>query len=78
MNVAKSETYNKYNDGGEEITALYSRLSCDDDLQGDSNSIKTKRRCSANTPKNTAIKIRNSMWTTVTAVRTSTVPTFSE
>ena len=42
MNVTKSETYNKYNDGGEEITALYSRLSCDDDLQGDSNSIKNK------------------------------------
>ncbi|WP_251545879.1 DUF4368 domain-containing protein [Pumilibacter intestinalis] len=39
MNVAKSETYNKYNDGGEEITALYSRLSCDDDQNGDSNSI---------------------------------------
>ena len=43
MNVAKSETYNKYNDGGEEITALYSRLSCDDDLQGDSNSIKNQK-----------------------------------
>ncbi len=43
MNVTKSETYNKYNDGGEEITALYSRLSCDDDLQGDSNSIKNQK-----------------------------------
>lgn len=43
MNVTTSETYNKYNDGGEEITALYSRLSCDDDLQGDSNSIKNQK-----------------------------------
>lgn len=43
MNVTTSETYNKYNDGGEEVTALYSRLSCDDDLQGDSNSIKNQK-----------------------------------
>lgn len=43
MNVTKSETYNKLNNGGDEITALYSRLSCDDDLQGDSNSIKNQK-----------------------------------
>ena len=33
----------KFN-GGEEITALYARLSCDDDLQGDSNSISHTRK----------------------------------
>lgn len=43
MNGTISETYKQYYDGGEDITALYSRLSCDDDLQGDSNSIKNQK-----------------------------------
>ena len=35
---------NKYsNNGGDKITALYCRLSRDDELEGDSNSIKNQK-----------------------------------
>ena len=38
MNAKLTENNKRKFNGGEEITALYARLSCDDDLQGDSNS----------------------------------------
>lgn len=34
---------NYYNSGGDKIDALYCRLSRDDELQGDSNSIKNQK-----------------------------------
>lgn len=42
MNTQLSMKYNPYN-GGDKIDALYSRLSRDDELQGDSNSIKNQK-----------------------------------
>ncbi|MCD8372824.1 MAG: recombinase family protein [Clostridia bacterium] len=43
MNAQILETNKRKFKGGENITALYGRLSCDDDLQGDSNSIKNQK-----------------------------------
>ncbi len=43
MNETLSGTYRKQQNGGGEITALYCRLSVDDDQSGDSNSIKNQK-----------------------------------
>lgn len=43
MNAKLTENNKRKFNGGEEITALYARLSCDDDLQGDSNSIVNQK-----------------------------------
>ena len=45
MNTQLTElnTNNYYNSGGDKIDALYCRLSRDDELQGDSNSIKNQK-----------------------------------
>ena len=42
MQLAMKNNFN-YNYGGEEITALYCRLSRDDEQQGDSNSIVNQK-----------------------------------
>lgn len=43
MNTQLSMQHKTNHYGGEKITALYSRLSRDDELQGDSNSIKNQK-----------------------------------
>lgn len=40
MNLQSTMKYKKARTNEEQWTALYCRLSCDDDLQGDSNSIR--------------------------------------
>lgn len=40
MNLQSTMKYKKARTTEEQWTALYCRLSCDDDLQGDSNSIR--------------------------------------
>ena len=67
----------KYNYGGD-VTALYARLSKDDDLVGDSNSIVHQKEILAKYAKEHALPILNSTLTTAFRVRISIVPTFSE
>lgn len=55
------------------ITALYCRLSRDDELQGDSNSIVNQKAILINTQRKTASKTPCFLWTTGIRVRTSTV-----
>ena len=43
MNTQLSMQHNNYFNGGDKIDALYCRLSRDDELQGDSNSIKNQK-----------------------------------
>lgn len=45
----------------DKITALYCRLSRDDELQGDSNSIVNQKLISADMQRNTASAIRSSL-----------------
>lgn len=60
------------NIGGEKITALYCRLSRDDELSGDSNSISyTKRKFYRLMRKSTVLETHGSMWTTDIAVQIS-------
>lgn len=59
------------------ITALYCRLSRDDELQGDSNSIKNQKAILQKYADDNGFATRHSSWTTGTAGRTSTVPTGS-
>ena len=44
MNTQVSMQHNNYFNGGDKIDALYCRLSRDDELQGDSNSIKNQKQ----------------------------------
>lgn len=43
MNTQVSMQHNNHFNGGDKIDALYCRLSRDDELQGDSNSIKNQK-----------------------------------
>ena len=43
MNLQSTMKYKKARTTEEQWTALYCRLSCDDDLQGESNSIRNKK-----------------------------------
>ena len=43
MNLQSTMKYKKARTNEEQWTALYCRLSCDDDLQGDSNSIRNQK-----------------------------------
>ena len=43
MNLQSTMKYKKARTTEEQWTALYCRLSCDDDLQGDSNSIRNQK-----------------------------------
>ena len=62
----------------EGITALYERLSQEDKLEGESNSIATKRRFWNGTAGSMAIRQSGTMTrTTDIPVRTSTAPAFS-
>lgn len=54
----------------DKITALYCRLSRDDESQGDSNSIVNQKPISADMQRNTASAIRSSLWMTVTQAQT--------
>lgn len=62
----------------EKITALYCRLSRDDELQGDSNSTRTKKQFYKNTLKTMDLEIFASSLTMVTAVQISIDRTFKE
>lgn len=65
--------------GGEGITALYCRLSVDDNgTEGESNSIKIREIFSGGMRNNTDIGILNIISTTVTAERISIVRIFRE
>ena len=54
------------------ITALYCRLSQDDGLDGESNSIQNQKRILGSTPGTTAFPTSNSMWMTDTPGPVST------
>ena len=58
------------------ITALYPRLSRDDDIQGDSNSIVNQKKLLSKYAKDHHFPNPNSMWMMVIQVQTSTVPAF--
>ena len=57
-------------------TALYCRLSQDDGLDGDSNSIQNQKASCKGSQKIIIFQIRVSMWTTVIPARISTVRLF--
>ena len=57
----------------DKITALYCRLSRDDELQGDSNSIVNQKAILRNTQKKIISQILRFLWTTDILERTSTV-----
>lgn len=61
----------------EELTALYCRLSRDDELQGDSNSIVNQKKSWKSMPVSMDITISNSMLMTASQVRPSTAQAFS-
>ena len=63
-------------ENGEKITALYCRLSRDDEMQGDSNSIR--KPSSKNMPLTMGFGIASSSWMMGTAGRISTAPTGSD
>lgn len=68
---------NKNIQGQEEgITALYCRLSQDDNLEGESNSISNQKEILMTYAKKTDIYIRNSLLMTVSAEQHLTVPVF--
>ena len=75
--VGKEETMNTKQSSAVEdkITALYCRLSSDDELQGDSNSIKNQKAILKKYPTTTALPILPSSWTTATAARALTART---
>ncbi len=58
-------------------TALYCRLSQDDGLDGDSNSIQNQKASCKGSQKIIIFQIRVSMWTTVFQAVTSKDPHFS-
>ena len=58
-------------------TALYCRLSQDDGLDGDSNSIQNQKASCKGSRKIIIFQIRASMWTTVFQAVTSKDPHFS-
>ena len=58
-------------------TALYCRLSQDDGLDGDSNSIQNQKASCKGLQKTIIFQIRVSMWTTVFQAVTSKDPHFS-
>lgn len=60
----------------EKITALYCRLSQDDNLEGESNSISNQKEILMTYAKKTDIYIRNSLSMTVSAEQHLTVPVF--
>ena len=62
----------------DKITAIYCRLSRDDELTGESNALSIKRRFSKNTHKNKVSEISSFSWMTGTLGRTSTDPIGSE
>lgn len=51
----------------EKITALYERLSRDDDLQGESNSISNQRSCWRTTPPSMTFRILSTLRMMVSA-----------
>jgi site-specific DNA recombinase len=59
------------------VTALYCRLSRDDELQGDSNSIKNQKAILQKYADDNGFGNTQFLLTTDTAARTSTVPTGS-
>lgn len=60
----------------EKITALYCRLSQDDNLEGESNSISNQKEILMTYERKTDIYIRNSLSMTVSAEQHLTVPAF--
>ncbi len=79
MNTQVSMQHNNYFNGGDKIDALYCRLSRDDELQGDSNSIKNQKAIlKASMRRNTVLPIHASMWTMGIREQTSIVPTSND
>ena len=56
----------------QDITALYGRLSRDDEVGGESMSIQSQRAILGSTLRNTALRIAGSLWTTATPAQTLT------
>ncbi len=61
--------------GGNKLIALYCRLSRDDELSGDSNSIVHQKEILSAYAEKTVLGIRTSMWTTAIRERILTVRT---
>ena len=73
--IKEEQDMNRQSD---KITAIYCRLSRDDELTGESNSIVNQRRFSKNTHKNKVSATSSFSWTMVTPVPTSTDPIGNE
>lgn len=75
LKIKEGETMAKSNQG--KITALYERLSRDDELQGESNSILNQKSIWKITLAKTALTTSSILRTMDTAERISIVPAFS-
>ena len=75
LKIKEGETMAKSNQG--KITALYERLSRDDELQGESNSILNQKSIWKITLAKTALTISSILRTMDTVEQTSTVPASS-
>ena len=75
LKIKEGETMAKSNQG--KITALYERLSRDDELQGESNSILNQKKYLEDYARKTALTTSSILRTMDTAERISTVPASS-
>ena len=73
--IKEEQDMNRQSD---KITAIYCRLSRDDDSQERATALSIKRRFSKNTHKNKVFAISSFSWTMVTPAPTSTDPTGNE
>ena len=73
--IKEEQDMNRQSD---KITAIYCRLSRDDELTGESNALSIKRRFSKNTHKNKVSETSNFSSTMVIPVPTSTDPIGNE
>ena len=75
LKIKEGETMAKSNQG--KITALYERLSRDDELQGESNSILNQKKYLEDYARKTALTTSSILRTMDTVEQTSTVPASS-
>lgn len=74
MNLQPTMKYKKVKNTEEQWTALYCRLSCDDDLDGDSNSIRNQKMLLQKYADETVYATLSFTWTTAIREATSTAP----
>ena len=78
MNRQLSVNTNEFTKGGGRITALYCRLSRDDELEGESNSITNQKSIISKYAKENGLTTHGSMWMMVIAEQTSTDQIFKD